>query len=205
MTGPHAAGGPPPAGGARVGRRSRGPQGVFTTDTGAARPELEQLADDGDRHRGRGRRGPATLRSLALARRARHRPALRRRPRRAGQGALALAAPIHRSHRGRAARRGRCRRAGRSRRSVDGGRIIGTITIVDDVSERVATRARAPRPDRDGGTGARHGRSGVAREGRVPGDALARDPDAAERRARMDAHPRSPRRPTWRQFERRWR
>ena len=50
-------------------------------------------------------------------------------------------------------------------------------------------RARAAQPDRRVRAGAAAGRGSVAAEGRVPGDAVARDPDAAQRGARLDAHP----------------
>ena len=75
----------------------------------------------------------------------------------------------------------------------DGGVIVGTVTHHRRRQRPAGERERAAKADRGAEAGARDRRERAAREGRIPVDAVARDPHAAQRRARLDAHPPRPR------------
>ena len=67
------------------------------------------------------------------------------------------------------------------------GQIVGTITVIDDVTDRVRSEAEMRRQITVGGAGPVDGGRRTPAEGRVPGDAVARDPHAAQRGDRLDA------------------
>ena len=75
---------------------------------------------------------------------------------------------------------------------IDDGQIVGTITVIDDVTERVSSEAEMRRQIAAAETARGDGGGRAAAEGRVPGDAVARDPHAAQRGDRLDADPPRP-------------
>ena len=123
-------------------------QGVFITDTELVRPRLEPLART--MHRPCRRRlsigqplfelfPGSAMRGLAAL--------LSRRSQRRGERALAPAAPTPAAHAA-AARDGRsesCRRAARIAPLIDDGTVVGTITVIDDVTERVTSEPSCAR------------------------------------------------------------
>ena len=170
-------------------------QGVFTTDTELVVRSWNRWLERHTGLRGRRRRRPAAARALS----------------RAGRSAGSIVTTAPRSHgevtRPRASVSQHLLRhpaAARRRRRVDAAErahraaarrsaaVVGTITVIDDVTRARDQRARAAQADRRRGSGARGGGGGVARQGRVPGDAVARDPHAAQRRARLDQDPARP-------------
>ena len=98
------------------------------------------------------------------------------RARRPGDDPVARAAPLS---------SWRCRRrlptsafgempqSGRIGPLIDAGVIVGTVTIIEDVSDRHRQRERAAEADRGAATGSRDGRGRASREGRIPLDAVA--------------------------------
>ena len=168
---------------------NHGDQGVFTTDTEPRHPQLEPVA--GDRRPGL---PPATsigrplLEVLpSLVERGLDQYYAMRSPARSkvlSQRCIGHLLPCPSATGG-----SRCRRARGSRRSSTATRVVGTITVIEDVSERVTTERELRAQIAAAESARAHGGSGVARQGRVPGDAVARDPDAAQRGARLDPHP----------------
>ena len=160
-------------------------QGIFTTDTALHDPQLEPAARGADRPGGRDGRRPAAVRGRSRARR---RAASTRTfaPRWPASRACSRSGFIATwSRAGRAAPEPA--QAARIAPLESDGVIIGTIAIVDDVSERVASERAAAPADRQRRRGAPRRRRGGPRQGRVPRDAVARNPDAAQRRPRLDA------------------
>ena len=71
---------------------------------------------------------------------------------------------------------------------MDGDRVIGTVTTIDNVSDRLASEAELRKQIEAQRTGALRCRGCAAFEGRVPVHAVPRAPSAAQCRARLDAH-----------------
>ena len=70
----------------------------------------------------------------------------------------------------------------------DGESIIGTITLIEDVTERVISERELRNQIAASEQRAPAGRGSVAAQGRIPRDAVARDPHAAQRGDRLDPH-----------------
>ena len=75
---------------------------------------------------------------------------------------------------------------------IDGGQVVGTITVIDDVSERVTSELELRRQIAEAERARRQAEEASRVERGIPGDPLPRDPHAAQRGHRLDQDPARP-------------